>query len=340
MSTSKLRYKGDRADEHRTKRRRRVTPERPSEKRDESLTPPRNGWQNNHASSSRLKYDEYIFDDSDFAYIPASARFDQEGRLPSLEEGKAFQEKLYEAMREDEGLDAHESVYGATYVPPRWRSRAKTGLVSEQIINHQGAVLNQYLFEAAYSKEGGMTDEEYAEHMRTGMFRRTHKEELQRQEELERERKEKEAKIKLERERLQREEAEKLKKVEEKKRMKALQASKQSREAYSFAWKTLLSSTSESTLSYSDFPWPFSIDQGSLDKTSILAFLTSHIPNSKGEETIKAKKQALRTAVLAYHPDRFDRYVNRVPEARSERQRVKEMGLRVSQLLNELLTDI
>jgi len=47
-------------------------------------------------------------------------------------------------------------------------------------------------------------------------------------------------------------------------------------------------------------------------------------------------KKIAPAALLSYHPDRFDRLVHRVKDIDNAQQKLKDWGLRVSQVLNEL----
>ncbi|GAA6029167.1 hypothetical protein JCM8097_001633 [Rhodosporidiobolus ruineniae] len=96
-------------------------------------------------------------------------------------------------------------------------------------------------------------------------------------------------------------------------------------------------------LRFTDFPWPLYPPlalpplswpaASDLTAPAISSFLLdpSYTDPSK-------HKAILRQAVLAYHPDRFERFVLRIPEEKEEvRERVRALGLRTSQVLNELL---
>jgi hypothetical protein len=315
---SKLKLKGDYPASPKKRKLTRFTPE--LEQREGSVTPPRH---------SKARTDVYVFDFDDVRAPPED----------DYEPDKAsFEERLADVSRLDDP-EAWEGLYSQPApMPLRWQRRdgprkAPNGLETEQVINEHGAVLNKYMFDL-YSKEG-MTEDDYAEHIRLGMWRRTHKEEVLRQQEAEKERIAKAERDRVERERLQREEADRIRKHEERKKLKAAEASREMRDGYSAAWTKLLAgAASTDALSYIDVPWPVDPANPRFDAPSVFQFLTGHIPEAKG------RKAALRTAVLAYHPDRFDRFVSRVPEARGERARVRELGLMLSQTLNELLSDL
>ena len=297
----------------------------------EPITPPRNG--------KARKVDEYVFDFDgyDMDQLEHPPGYDSE------EDRDTFKDKLFDAMREDEGVDAWEGHFTSgqhwrgkdgtgMYVDEDGISQSKNGSVSQRIVTENGVVLTQVVL----NKLQGMTDQEYTDHIRTGMWRRTHKEELARQEEAKRQQAEKERKAKEDREKRAREDAEKRRLVEERARAKTESASRQTRETYAQAWEKLASSAPDAVLDENDIPWPVDRASAAVDASSIATFLLAHIPF----EDARRRKQTLRTAVLAYHPDRFDRYVNKVPEAKDQRKRVRDMGLRISQVLNDLLATI
>lgn len=163
------------------------------------------------------------------------------------------------------------------------------------------------------------------------MFRRTRKEELARQEELERLQKEKEKKRAEEIARTRALEAERIRKLEDKARRTARQGTIKSREGYQLAWARLVDPKRQTEeLKMDDFPWPISQENGGvLDKRSVQDYLLSHLDNDESAseaDLAKRRKQAIRTAVLAYHPDRFERYVLRVKEQGGQRESVRQMG--------------
>lgn len=193
----------------------------------------------------------------------------------------------------------------------------------------------------------GMDEEEYAEYIRAGIWRRQNRERLEwmeKQEKLRKEHKEKERVESIERER---KEKLKRKKLEERKKAGLKEERDKARERYEFGWKKLQaivsSEAGDATLGFTDFVWPsfppFALPPISwptpsqLDQASISEFL---IPSTDGAEDRKAK---LRTAVLNYHPDRFEKYVKRVKEDDGVQERVRELGLRVSQVLNDILKE-
>lgn len=139
-------------------------------------------------------------------------------------------------------------------------------------------------------------------------------------------------------------EAERMRKLEERARRKEQERVSQStvktREAYQAAWARLVDpKRQEEELRMEDFPWPVrSMEHGggggggAVDREAVREFLTAHLQSAEGNEDgesgelLKRRKQAIRTAVLAYHPDRFERYVLRVREKGGQRDSVRQMG--------------
>lgn len=170
------------------------------------------------------------------------------------------------------------------------------------------------------------------------MYKRTRKEEIARQERLAAERAAREAKTAEALRRMEEMEAERIRKLEERARRKAQAGATKTREAYQSSWARLVDTKRQTeTLSMDDFPWPHLSENGEMTAQSVERFLTDHLWNgndddnnnnmnqgSSNADLDKRRKQAIRTAVLAYHPDRFERYVQRTKE--SQRNSVRDMG--------------
>ncbi|CAD6573089.1 MAG: hypothetical protein CYPHOPRED_005066 [Cyphobasidiales sp. Tagirdzhanova-0007] len=296
----------------------------------------------------------------DRPYVPYTFNdLDDESRLPSQNahkrdratEHEEFNQRLFDAMKDDEGLpdpysnSASRSGMSFDYreaLPDR-RAFGTNGIANDRFVDPDtGIIVNRIIFKDA------MTEEEYAEHVRRGMFRRTRKEEVARLEEQERARRLREKKIAEEVARAKALEAEKIHKLEERARRKAQAGVVKSRDQYQLAWHRLVDpKRADEELRSEDFPWPISPESGGeSDKKAVGEFLTNHLVSAmedkeedEGEVRKKKKKQAIRTAVLAYHPDRFERYVAKVMQSQ-ERESVRQMGLRISQILNELLQEM
>jgi len=95
-------------------------------------------------------------------------------------------------------------------------------------------------------------------------------------------------------------------------------------------------------IEFDEIPWPI-YPSGPEESTSVIErlninsiqeFLVGHLADDPS--SCPARKKIIRAALLSYHPDRFDRLVHRVKDIDNARQKAKEWGLRVSQVLNEL----
>lgn len=163
------------------------------------------------------------------------------------------------------------------------------------------------------------------------MYRRTRKEEIARQERLAEERKAKEQKKFEDFQRMQEMEMERQRKLEEKARRKNQEGHTRSREAYQASWARLVDPKSQNDkLGMEDYPWPHLSENGEMTGESVKRFLLDHLSDIDDErEMEKKKKQAIRTAVLAYHPDRFERYVQRA-KRESDKDSIRQMGCRSS----------
>jgi hypothetical protein len=191
-----------------------------------------------------------------------------------------------------------------------------------------------------------MDEEEYAEYIRAQMWYKQNKELEEQREAQRRLKKEKEEKAQRELDKLRAEEARRIRKLEEMSSVRRQKEAQESRARYDDLWKKLStkSAADDRPLRFTDFPWPIyppvPYPPLSWPATSdITSSAVSHflLSSDVGPEDASATKATLRAAVLAYHPDRFRRLVQRIPEEDMElRDRVEELGLRVSQALNEL----
>lgn len=273
-----------------------------------------------------------------------------------------FNEKLRDAMEEDEGIGYQEELLYSREASRTAASFSYGGAASIAMgfSSRNNATLNGL----------EMDEEEYAEMVRAGMWRLKNKDEAERRDAALKAFKEREVKEKLETEQRKKEERERIKKLEDKVKKRAAKDDIDARKRYEDLWKKILTipvvkvpsevppppppSLDEepiegpiplppplNPLRFTDFPWPLYPpvpfpplswpSTNDITATAISTFLLSHVSS-------KDKKSTLRTAVLAYHPDRFDRLLSRIPEDKIEvKERVKELGLRVSQVLNDLL---
>ncbi|KAG8743447.1 hypothetical protein FRC10_012026 [Ceratobasidium sp. 414] len=220
---------------------------------------------------------------------PTSSKFDTEALRAEIEE-RRFREKLFDAMGDDAGLDGTEAHYNDyAFVPPRWRDpgQPSTKLAGDTLSN--------------------MDDEQYAEWVREGMWRRTHRAEVEAQE-----RAEEEKKRRKEKERARRKESRKMEREAEERRARRQQVKDQQHVvdawiAYDTRWAQLRAEQAQpGELAFTDLPWPsypppkLPLSPEALSKQAISAFLLSPL-HSIG----KPRRQRLREALLLYHPDRF-----------------------------------
>ena len=248
-----------------------------------------------------------------------------------------FEDKLQSAMEDD---------FGASYAADRMYEREAAAAFSYG--GAAGVALG--VNSDAVDPLTRLDDEEYAEWVRAGMWRRTKKDEIRRQEEAARLAQEREAKEAAERERTRRLEAKRRAQFDAQTRRDRERDRTLARRAYDDKWRRLQddnssssssSTTTTSALKQTDYPWPVFPTMplpplswpspSDLTPSSISSFLFSDVGAAE-------RKATLRRAVLAYHPDRFERLVKRLPEEQEEqRERVRALGLRTSQVLNDLL---
>ncbi|EIW71001.1 hypothetical protein TREMEDRAFT_59944 [Tremella mesenterica DSM 1558] len=104
-----------------------------------------------------------------------------------------------------------------------------------------------------------LTEEEYAEWVREGMYRMKNKAEVEERERRQREKQEREAERERARERALKEERRRIKQLEKQKGLRVEEERKMERERYLTRWKMLVDTggeVEEAELRYSDIPWP------------------------------------------------------------------------------------
>ncbi|KAG8698136.1 hypothetical protein FRC08_006108, partial [Ceratobasidium sp. 394] len=220
---------------------------------------------------------------------PGSSKIDTEALRAEMEE-RMFREKLFDAMGDDAGLDGAEAHYNDyTYVPPRWRDpgESSTKLAGGDLSN--------------------LDDEQYAEWVREGMWRRTHRAEVEAQERAEEEKKRQKEKEKARREETRKMEREAVEHRARRQQVKEQQHVVDAWIAYDTRWTQLRAGQAQpGELAFTDLPWPsypapkLPLSPEALSKQAISAFLLSPL-HSIG----KPRRQRLREALLLYHPDRF-----------------------------------
>ncbi|KAI0827643.1 hypothetical protein BC628DRAFT_1515093 [Trametes gibbosa] len=258
-------------------------------------------------------------------------------RIQAEIEEMRFKEKMFEAMGEDERLDSLEaSMNTYAHIPRRWRGGGMDRMDDELGIDPQY-----------------MEDEDYAEWVREGMWRKTHAAEHE-----ERLRREAERKARREREDALREETRRMERVTEddrrrRKRERELAHVIEARVLYNARWKELLaagSAVSEETLRFEDLPWPVIppprykredravVVMEDLTTEAITTFL---LPPSQGltsadDDVAKERREKLRETMLRFHPDKFEGRIMRLVRT-SDKELVKAAAGIVARTLNTLM---
>jgi hypothetical protein len=329
-----------------------TTPPRDA-KRDESMTPPRK-----RAPATAEDHDEERA--RTYGYDPAggTAAWDEDVWEPQRngfdkrrdaawmgKEEEEWRAKMFDLMEDQEGPNPF--VSGRYRSPPAPRAPTPPSPARQ-------ALPKRFQPGDDVPDFAALDDEEYAEAIRYGMWRRQNREEVERLERLKKLQEEEErrkAKVKDAQER------------EEKRRIEVLQRERGAQDAkriqqelsdYKAKWEALRAAADKDALDTAtrlrlvDMPWPifhgssfhvFAPGMLSLDK--IRAFYTAMLPPTTGTNTDEdraALKKVLREAILAYHPDRFvGRYLDRVQA--EEKEMVREAVIRTSQIINELAAE-
>ncbi|GAA6060845.1 hypothetical protein JCM10212_005263 [Sporobolomyces blumeae] len=309
--------------------------------RSESLSPPRH----RPPASAVPPNPHYDFDESS---VPPEQAYK---RTRTDDE---FYEALQDAQLADEGAGFHEANLYERQVPAYATSYGSAAGAAAGI-------------DAGRNHLGGMDDDEYAEFVRAGMWRLKNRDEVERLERVEKERKAREERERRENLERDRKERERIRRLEEKRKRRNVEFEQQARERYEQAWQRLQRPTTTATtttatrtpdettatpatpkpstsvpLQFTDFAWPIFPAVAfpplswpvvtDLTTASISTFL---LPSTLSPDERKVK---LRAAVLSYHPDKFERLIVKIPEDKDDvRERVRELGLRASQVLNEMM---
>ncbi|KAF9469627.1 hypothetical protein BDZ94DRAFT_1242876 [Collybia nuda] len=292
-----------------------------------------------------------------------SYKVDYDAIRAEMEEQR-FREKMFGALEDDERLDSLEArLNDFAHVPGRWRS-GSGGVPGKAVYDEPQA--DDFLnVDPRY-----MDDEEYAEWIRVGMYRKTHAEEYaeqQRKKTLHAARRAEEKAKKAETKRLE-------KLAEEERLRKKLERLNRrwdyAREEYDTLWKKLLSAEDDSTLpqqdlGFSDIPWPIlaayrhqpdkrksftssiptTLSLDNLTTEAISEFLLTAAPTDGTQPPPlrdvdkKERKEKLRETFLRFHPDKFEgRFMKRIKA--SDREIVREAIGQVVRGLNTLMGDI
>ncbi|KAH7334694.1 hypothetical protein B0J17DRAFT_671190 [Rhizoctonia solani] len=250
---------------------------------------------------------------------PASVSNVDMDTLRAEMEERQFREKLLDAMGDDAGFETIETQFNEydDVVPDRWKDSASSHLRNDPSM---------------------MDDDQYAEWIREGIWRRTHKAEVEAQERAEEERKRKREKERARREKTRRMEREDNERRARRKQVKEQRSALEGWIAYETQWAQLRPSETTS-LGFTDLPWPcyppprLPLEPDTLSKQTISSFLLSPL-HSIG----KPRKQRLREALLLYHPDRFmAKWMGRV--RKEDTQGVQEAVGRVARVLTGLVEE-
>ncbi|KAG8221287.1 hypothetical protein J3R82DRAFT_1453 [Butyriboletus roseoflavus] len=246
-----------------------------------------------------------------------------------------FRDKMCSALEDDERLDGVNARFNDyAHVPDRW-ARDKHDSVDPQY----------------------MDDDEYAEWVREGMWKKKHAREYEEQVRRDAEmaaQSAREKKIKAETAGL-----EKLALEQEERRRKERQRQRDEeyRQRYEQRWKVLLDPRNNGPLTFGDIPWPlFSAhiarrhvsdgDPPHLEEITPEAITTFLLPDVDGVATPatnddidipRRNRDKLKETLLRFHPDKFEgRFMHRVPA--SDIESVTEAVGQVARVLNVLMS--
>ena len=238
-----------------------------------------------------------------------------------------FRSKLFNMMEDDERLDALEASFNShAHIPHRWGSPGECSSATKE----------------ADADINTMTDEEYAEWIRRGMWRRTHREEIEAEERKQGEKKRRKEMERAARKAYQEEQRQKEMRRATRRAEKEAESRRDAWVTYQSSWSKLQARAATALdrygaepplLTFSSIPWPvFTYPEAPevLTKEAISQFLFS-----SDHSLDKSHKQRIRDALLAYHPDRFvGRYISLVQP--SHQKAVNEGVGRVVRVLNDL----
>ncbi|KAF9451516.1 hypothetical protein P691DRAFT_796698 [Macrolepiota fuliginosa MF-IS2] len=256
-------------------------------------------------------------------------------------EGMRFREKLFDAFADDERLDSLEArLNDFAHVPDRWRTESTSTRAKFNVFEDDDWLK---------MNPSTMDDEEYAEWIRMGMYRKTHGDEYAEEQRQKAARATRRAK-----EKAQKEETARLEKAaeEERKQRKRGRDGRRlvfARDAYHSKWKALLSGAdAQQMIGFADIPWPVlhahkekskHRSEVVLDDLTLETISTFLLPDNAVQEGDKSRKDVLRETFLRFHPDKFEgRFMRLVREG--EQESVREGIGRVVRALNTLMDNI
>ncbi|THH05494.1 hypothetical protein EW146_g9887, partial [Bondarzewia mesenterica] len=241
-----------------------------------------------------------------------SCSYDPDAIRAEIEEAR-FRDKLWGALGDDERMDSVEArLNDYAHVPKRWRDAAGAASGIDDLDVDPCM----------------MDDEEYAEWVRAGMWRKKHAVEHTEQQ------RQQAAYAAAQAQAAAREKA--LAAARQSKRRKRRERrARDTRLQYDQRWRELLPSSSSSScanmplLSFADIPWPILHDRAAegnptalqiasveaLTADAISSFLFLIDSQSDGDAAKKLRKERLRETMLRFHPDKFEgRIMRRVRE--------------------------
>ncbi|KAI8580913.1 hypothetical protein K450DRAFT_235199 [Umbelopsis ramanniana AG] len=272
-----------------------------------------------YASSSKKKkkhkrHKSHKSKHSHHSYKPPIINDDIEGWVPPSDSIKRdeteWNERLFDAMVDDEGQDFHSSRFDSYWQPTP--GDVPTGSQS----------VNQ------------MTDEEYRQYMVSEMYKRTHADEIRIEEERrEKRKKAKEAKEKAKAE-AKEQEAKREREREAVRKLRQLQKMGSSRKKYMSNWEALdIASTTVKRLRLNDIPWPFVGSE--VSKIAVKEFLLYDI------QDLAEQKKIIRKEQLRYHPDKFMQKISaRLVDDVEERKLISDRINHISSCLNDIWKEL
>lgn len=232
------------------------------------------------------------------------------------------------------------------HIPHRYRKAARGDVGSSSSVNNKrsrDAAAEVEFSGGPVPSMSGMTDHEYTEFIRMGMYRRKHRAEIEEAEKRKRAKQEAERLKEAEREKAKKEESRRIKRLKAQAGEEEERKRKDERQRWGERWKSLADVGGEveaSELRFDDILWPIYRSKAKSRTTSddltinsIRSFLYA-LAEDQGGDTRKVVREAIRT----FHPDRFHGRI--LPRVREKDQvLVKEAVEGVSRILNDLAAE-
>lgn len=301
MPLTKLSYKKNKKRKHTTSN----LDEAESVDRSEPRERDKRKHKRHKSHRSRHKHASYdpptINDDLEQGWVPPS-----QSVKPDESE---WNERLFDAMIDDEGQDFHSSQFNSYWQP------------TPDDVGRRSNV-------------NMMTDEEYRQYIVSGIYERTHADEIKAEKAKQEKRKKDKEKKEKEQAKMRAEEAKREREREATRKIRLIQKIGASRKKYQDQWKAF-EDTAASTkkLHLKDIPWPFTGSE--LSKHAVKDFLLYDIPESTDQ------KKAIRKELLRYHPDKFmQRVSSRIVDNEKERESIEERINHLSSCLNDIWSEL